>query len=715
MSLYGGAILGLARDTLGVFDRVLNPLLLLGVRLWLAMIFLNHGLDTAMAAPERMFGVDPQVTIEIVAAVLLALGLITRLAAVPIAFLSLIVYFGDRDVTGHVLCALLALALTVHGPGPISLDALLGRGVGRAALPFAQWPDRIIRAFQAVTQPVLQLLLRVWMAGLFWMTGEALINAGDTRWIDYGSLASEAWLAPFTGSTALMGLQLVAAVMLAVGFGTRLAALVLALLTVSVMTGPSGLPEHLLWALILGHLLFAGPGPLSIDRLIDGWLQRNFPEYTGKPAFSLENCPHVVIVGAGFGGLAAARALAKTRVRVTVIDRHNYHLFQPLLYQVATASLSPADIAVPIRGTLREQFNTRVLFGKVTGIDTAAKQVLIGEDRIAYDHLILATGARHAYFGRDDWEPLAPGLKKIDDATHVRQRILLAFERAESVEDPAERARLLTFIVVGAGPTGVELAGAIAELAKQGMEKDFRSIDPASARVILVQAGPRVLPMFPERLSATAQASLEDLGVEVRLNGRVTEMDADGVAIGDERIPSGTILWAAGVRASRAAKWLGCGADRAGRVIVGPDLTVPGHPDIFVVGDTAAMTTPDGQPVPGLAPAAKQSGLYAAKVISARVAGRPDPGPFQYRHMGSLATIGRDSAVADFGWLKLSGQPAWWLWGVVHVLFLLGTRNRLSVMLSWIWSYLSYRRSTRLITGPVEEAEAPRTMPAAAE
>jgi NADH dehydrogenase/putative oxidoreductase len=432
------------------------------------------------------------------------------------------------------------------------------------------------------------------------------------------------------------------------------------------------------------------------------------PQLDGKPAFSLADAPHVVIVGAGFGGLAAARRLRWCRARVTLIDRRNYHLFQPLLYQVATASLSPADIATPIRTLLRRQFNTVVHYGRVTGIDRRAKAVLLDDRSIPYDYLVLASGARHDYFGRDEWERVAPGLKKIDDATAIRRRILVAFELAEGCADDAERAALLTFVVVGAGPTGVELSGAIAELARQGMERDFRRFDPGTARVILVQAGPRVLPTFPETLSTRAKVALEKLGIEVRLNSRVSAVDEEGVLIGEERMAARTVLWAAGVAASPAAKWLGAPADRAGRIKVLPDLSVPDAGEIFAIGDTALVEGSDGLPVPGLAPAARQGGEYVARVIRARIEGRPAPGPFRYKHLGSMATIGRKAAIVELGRLKLWGMPAWWLWGVVHVAFLVGARNRFAVMFDWAWAYLTYRRSIRLITGAEAEAVASR-------
>ena len=408
--------------------------------------------------------------------------------------------------------------------------------------------------------------------------------------------------------------------------------------------------------------------------------------------------PQIVIIGAGFGGLAAAKGLAKVGADVTVIDQHNYHLFQPLLYQVATAALSPADIAAPIRSILRYQTNAAVLLGSVTGIDLAAGQVQLAHRQIPYDQLVVATGARNSYFGHNEWEAAAPGLKAIDDATAVRRRILMAFERAEDSKDENERRRLLTFVIIGGGPTGVEMAGAIAELAKAALARDFRHIDPRTARIILIEAGPRLLPSFPPHLSDAAQRALTRLGVELRLGVGVSSCDDYGAVLGDERIESRTLIWAAGVAASAAADWLGIGAGRGGRVPVGPDLSVPGHPEIFVIGDTAQVEGPHG-PLPGVAPVAKQQGAYVARVIAARLAGKPAPLPFRYRDFGNLATIGRKEAVADFGWVKLTGRLAWLVWGVAHIFFLIGFRNRLTVALEWLLSYLTYQRGARLITG----------------
>ncbi len=409
--------------------------------------------------------------------------------------------------------------------------------------------------------------------------------------------------------------------------------------------------------------------------------------------------PHrVVIVGAGFGGLETTHRLAGAPVNITLIDRRNHHLFQPLLYQVATASLATSEIAWPIRYLLRNRPEVTTLFATVTGVDAQEKRVRLDDgDALPYDTLILATGARHAYFGHDEWEPFAPGLKTLEDATTLRRRILVAFERAERETDPQRRAALLTFVIIGAGPTGVELAGTIAELAQDTLPPDFRNIDTHKTRVVLIEAGPRVLAGFPDDLSAYAQRSLESIGVEVMLGQPVTECTADSVVYGGNRLDTRTIIWAAGVRASPAAEWLGAPADRAGRLQVLPDLTVPNHPDIFAIGDTVVIAGPDGKPVPGIAPAAKQQGRHVAETIKARLRG-VSASPFRYQHAGSLAQIGKRKAVIDFGSVKLRGTLAWWIWGIAHIYFLIGLRNRLSVAISWLWIHARDQRAARLIT-----------------
>jgi NADH dehydrogenase len=412
----------------------------------------------------------------------------------------------------------------------------------------------------------------------------------------------------------------------------------------------------------------------------------------------------VVIVGAGFGGLEAAKRLAGEAVDVTIIDRRNHHLFQPLLYQVATAALSPADIAAPIRSILARAPNVRVLLDCLCAVLPEDRAMRLESGRvIQFDWLIIATGARHSYFGRDDWAHHAPGIKTIEDATDVRRRVLLALERAETETDKEKRDALLTFVVIGGGPTGVEMAGAIAELARKSVSRDFRSITPHCSRVVLIEAGPCLLPSFPERLQRTTQDSLEQLGVEVRLGTPVSEIEANRVAVGNERIAAHSVVWAAGVQASPAAEWLGAAADRSGRVRVVPELHVPHHPDIFVIGDTAACADGRGGILPGIAPVAKQQGRYVAD----RILGRAQ-GPFRYRDYGNLATIGRSRAVADFGRVQLSGFAAWLIWCAAHVWFLVGFRSRLSVMLSWAWNYVTFARSARLITGPVQTFPAPR-------
>jgi NADH:ubiquinone reductase (H+-translocating) len=415
-------------------------------------------------------------------------------------------------------------------------------------------------------------------------------------------------------------------------------------------------------------------------------------------SISAQSRPRVVIVGAGFAGLTAARGLAKAAVDVVVIDRQNHHLFQPLLYQVATAALSPADIASPIRHILARQANARVVLAEVSGVDLNRRLVIAGGRSIPFDKLIVATGARHAYFGHDEWEAHAPGLKRIDDALALLSRILLAFEKAEAEENDEERRRLLTFAIVGAGPTGVEMAGAIADLARKALTAQFRTIDPGEARIVLIEAGPRLLPSFSASSSSAAARALEQLGIEVRLSCSVTSCDADGVIAGGERIEARTLVWAAGVMASRAGDWLDAKTDRVGRVFVGADLTIPCDPDVFVIGDAANVMSPEGGPLPGTAPIAKRQGAYVARKILADLRGKAAP-PFRYRDLGSLAAIGRNTAIAEMGRLRLTGFAAWIFWSVAHVYFLIGFRNRFSVALNWVWSYLTRQRSARLITG----------------
>ncbi|MFO1424947.1 MAG: FAD-dependent oxidoreductase, partial [Candidatus Competibacteraceae bacterium] len=615
---------------------------------------------------------------EVLGSMLLAFGLATRLAAIPLLILTLVIQFEYRALDQHLYWAALFGWYVVMGAGPISLDRLLASGLAASALPLVKPLGRLYAALTRYFGPVYQLALRLWLASL--------------------------WFAPvLVGRSFLEAVLGFVSPLLALGLATRLAAIgaMLALLGSGFMGADEIQTINRLYQLfLLGLIALRGPGPIAADTVLQRQLAHWFPPLESWSDEALTDVPHVVVVGAGFGGLKVAHGLRLAACRVTIIDKRNYHLFQPLLYQVATASLSPADVATPIRALFRDQHNVRVLLGEVTDVDTAARQVVLSDGaRIGYDYLVLATGARHSYFGRDDWEPYAPGLKQIDDATAIRRRLLLAFEQAENCADPEERQRLLTFIIVGGGPTGVELAGAIAELARHGLAGEFRNIDPAQARVLLVQSAPRLLPAFPEALSEVSAQSLRALGVEVLTKSRVEKVDADGALVSGQRIGSRTVFWAAGVMASPAAQWLGTEADSAGRLKVGPDLTVPGLPNIFAVGDTALSEAWDGKPVPGLAPAAKQQGVYVARIIKARLEGRTHLPPFHYRHLGNLATIGRQAAVVEFGGFKLSGALAWWLWGVAHVFFLVDPRKRLSVAIEWFWAYLTYKRGTRLITG----------------
>jgi NADH dehydrogenase len=413
--------------------------------------------------------------------------------------------------------------------------------------------------------------------------------------------------------------------------------------------------------------------------------------------------PRVVIVGGGFGGLAATKALRRAAVHITLVDRQNHHCFQPLLYQVATAALSPADIAWPIRSILSAQENVRVVMGEVIIVDREARLVRTADGQCyPFDYLVIATGATHSYFGHDEWAPLAPGLKRIEDAVEIRRRILLAFERAEVESSHTERARLLTFAIVGGGPTGVELAGAIADTSRGALSGDFRSINPDSARIILLEAGPRLLAAFPEPLADYAQDSLRRMGVEVRTSTAVTDCDDLGVSTGAGRLEASSVIWAAGVKGSPAGRWLETKMDRAGRTVVGPDLSVQGHPNIFVIGDTAHVIDASGATVPGIAPAAKQMGEYVGRLIAARVQ-QPRPSmPFKYWHYGDLATIGRKSAIVSIGKVRLTGFVAWVFWSLAHIYYLIGARQRLIVALDWLWDYLTYQRGARLINEPLK-------------
>ena len=416
----------------------------------------------------------------------------------------------------------------------------------------------------------------------------------------------------------------------------------------------------------------------------------------------------VVIVGGGFGGLAAAKALKGADAEVVLIDRRNHHLFQPLLYQVATAALSPSEVAWPIRHLLRHQKNVRVLMATVVGVDTKGQAVLFEDGTWErYDSLVLATGAQHAYFGHDEWASHAPGLKTVEDATAIRRKLLLALEAAERETDPARRKALLTFAIIGAGPTGVEMAGAIIELGRASIRGQFNTLSPQDLRVVLIEGGERVLPNFDSSLSTYTRDALERMGIEVKLGRPVTAVDAEGVNIGDERIETHTVVWAAGVAASPVAQWLGVEGDRAGRIKVAPDLSVPRLPNVFVIGDVASASRHDGKPVPGVAPAAKQMGRHVARTIRLRLDGNRVILPFQYKHAGDLATIGKSSAVIDFGWIKLRGWFAWWIWGLAHIYFLVETRTRIFITMSWLWIYLTGQRSARLIT----HGDAPKTRP----
>src|SRR5467141_249311 len=692
-------------DAIAFLSRTAWPFVCLLIRIWIgkSALVLSVLISTDWTTVVRMAeGSYPIPDLSLgstallsqvywLAAVSLILGLAARVGAAVLLALAVASHIRVAALDLNLFWMALLACYVLLGADRLSLDRLLSQGLKSSALPRVGALITLLDATRPALTAIYLLALRVALMLTLLLAGGHMATT---------TTEIHAWL-PVGSATRLFGNEGVA---LALLIGSALATRATALLAVvmigyhKMMGGDMSLPFY--WTVLLLLLVAKGPGPFSLDGAVLAGLRRSLPELSGN----LEGLPRVVIVGAGFGGIACARALRHAPASITLIDRQNYHLFQPLLYQVATAALSPADIAIPIRAIFRDQFNAKVMLATVTGLDTERREVLADGLKLPYDYLVIATGATHSYFGHDAWAPFAPGLKRVDDATLVRGRVLEAFEHAEVAASEAERRRLLSFVIVGGGPTGVELAGAIAELARVGMAKDFRNFDPATAEIILVQAGPRLLPAFPESLSEVARRSLADTGVNVFLDSKVRLIDADGVLVNDRRIHSRTVLWAAGVAASPAAKWLNAEADKAGRVKVQADLSVPHLPDVYVIGDTALTHGWKGQPVPGLAQAAKQGGAFVAKVIRAKLRGDPVSLVFSYRHMGSLATIGRKSALADFGFVRLRGAMAWWLWGIVHVLFLVGSRNRAAVVLNWIWSYVTYRASTRLITGSSPQA-----------
>ncbi|MEP5938747.1 MAG: FAD-dependent oxidoreductase [Erythrobacter sp.] len=686
--------------------EVFWPFTDLFVRFAVAQFFIRSGLvkfgnwDTALLLATQEYPVPWMapataaalgLAIELIGPVLLVLGLFTRPAAIAMGTLTIVAQAYYIPTTTNLFLIAMLIWYAIYGPAAFSLDRLFASGLRNSAIPLASQMARVGDFLREKVAPVAMLAIRLWLAlSMFASLGYFEPSIALATWLPLGSFAGiPDWLV------------MVFAVMLVIGWMTSLVAFVLLLAIGAVVI--SGIHPDITFYPVLLLAIYDGRGPgfPSVDGAFASWMEKHIlfdREYKDIP----DDWPHIVVIGAGFGGLAAVNRLKRLPVRITLIDKHNYHLFQPLLYQIASATLNPADIAVPIRSLFKDDGNVRVIKGDVSAIDSEGKSVSFGSGQsVSFDRLVIATGASHSYFGNEDWGKFAPGLKTIEDGVAVRGAILDAFEQAEASDDPDRIRRLLNFVIVGGGATGVELAGAIAELAKVSVEREFRTVDPASARVVLVQSGERILPQFPEELSAKATASLEDLEVEVRTNSRVTSIAADHVKIGDdERIETETVLWAAGVIASPAAQWLGAEADRAGKVIVDEHLRAEGHDDIFVIGDTAASLAWDGDAVPGLAPAAKQAGTHVAKIVEAQLLGKDEPAPFVYKHRGSLATIGRKAAVADIGRWKLSGSFAWWLWGVIHVGFLTGARNRAAVVMNWVWSFFASHSGVRLITGP---------------
>jgi NADH dehydrogenase FAD-containing subunit/uncharacterized membrane protein YphA (DoxX/SURF4 family) len=644
------------------------------------------------------------VTVELVGAVLLSIGLMTRCAALGLLVLTVIMQYAYQAVNIQAFWIIMLGYWVVMGGGLKSIDFLL-RALKDSALPLAKPLGGIFQWLKYKVGPFYFLFMRIWIASVLYVAGHTAMQSMQlAEWLKF--LAYHPQLSVLRMSTPSLWVSLmcgVGAICLAIGLATRfwalLALIVVGAVTHSLQTSEAQRVEFFYWIMLLSVFLFSGPGKMSLDHLLRLWLARSFPQFSGEFPTIDNSMPHIVIVGGGFGGIAAAKTLRTTACRITLIDKHNYHLFQPLLYQVATAGLSPSDIATPIRSLFRDQDNIRVLLEEVIGVNKSQREVVCSSKKVIhYDYLILATGARHSYFGKDEWAAFAPGMKRVEDAIAVRAKLLKAFELAENTDDPALRESLLTFVIVGGGPTGVELAGALAELAHQGMEQEFRNIDPSKARIYLLEAGPRVLAVMPEDISRYAKEALEGLGVTVMTCARVESIDEKGVLVNGLNLNSGNVIWAAGVQASPAAKWLGVEADRAGRIKVNTNLTVTGEERIYAIGDTAWAEVWNGKAMPGLAPAAKQSGQFVARHIRALIEGTMAEPSFSYQHYGSLATIGRKAAVADFGKIRLKGGVAWWFWGFVHIAFLANMHSRIAVMIEWFWAYVTFKRSTRLIT-----------------
>lgn len=710
-------------DALRLSEITLGPVVELFRRITLAQIFFVAGMMQLSQWQMGMIAIQPDVALpglspatsmaiamgtQLIAPALLVAGLLTRFAALALVALVWQAHIMHPTLNAEVFWLIILGWWVVAGAGRISVDNLL-QGIKDSALPLMPTLGRIFDFLTHHLQPLYSLGIRCWLAVILFIAGHPLVLAQPLfPIVEFFSYQPQtAALRMLDGGWALTlfinGVTGIGAMLLLLGLGTRLIALfIFIIMAIASFALPTAAPlasEFVYWLTLLSILFFNGPGRYSLDAIVRRKISAWFPQLQGELPKNIVHLPHVVIIGGGFGGIAAAKSLRSVACTVTLIDRHNYHLFQPLLYQVATASLSPADIAVPIRGLFQEQKNIRVRLGEVVGIDKDKKTVALKSgEALPFDYLVVATGAQHGYFGKDEWAAFAPGLKRIEDALAMRAKILRAFELAENSDNPAEQAAHLSFVIVGGGPTGVELAGALAELAQHGLEHEFRNINPKQAKIYLIESGPKPLGVFPETLSAYTRQFLEKLNVIVMTGQPVTAMDADGVTVDGQKIIAKNIFWAAGVQASKAAQWLGAESDRAGRAKVLPNLTLPGYPHIYAVGDTVLAEVWNGKPMPGLAPAAKQSGAFAARQIRNRIEGRPTAQAFRYVHYGSLATIGRKSAVADFGSWRLAGSVAWWFWGLVHVLFLTNTRSRIAVATQWLWSYITFKPSTRLIT-----------------